>query len=230
MDLNKYFKQDQKVLLRHLGEGEAKGRVAALTAYVISFSGKCLRLRLPYGNTKGEGYPFTPAMAFEILTDALTMGIRVTGIFIKTENRDELQIELNNDIQAFQRRTHGRKDVMIGMRYTKGQGTLRTFHDQWLKNVDILDKTDREKLPTFPNCNANLSMGGIRFMMKKPIAVADLCILLLDLGDNSKPLCTLAEVVWQSPLDEPQHHDVGMQFLHILERDQKRIESYLKKV
>lgn len=228
MDLRKYFKAEQKVLLRHLGEGVVEGSFAALTAYVVSFSGMRLSLRLPYGNREGEGYPFTPAMSFEVLTDAITMGIRVTGTFIKTENHDTLLIELNRDFQAFQRRTHGRKDVTVGVRYTKGQGTLRTFHEQWLKNIDILDKTVREKLPAFPDCAVNLSRGGIRFAIKKPITVADLCVLILDLKDDGKPLCTLAEVVWQSTQDTPQYREVGMQFLNILERDQKRIENFLK--
>lgn len=231
MRYSKYFKPEQKILLRAIPGPSAPGRLDALSVYFHSGGPNHIDVTVPYRATGEEAFPFAPDMPFEILSDAIGVGIRLTGSFLEQRGENLIRLRINDDLQAFQRRLANRVDVTVGLRYTKGRGTLRTFRSQWEKNVQILAKTaDPSKLPPFPRVTANLSRGGIRFRIKAPVEVADLCLLLLKLDDESTPICALAEVVWLEEEEVEGRRAAGMQFLSIMEEDQKRIESFTKDV
>lgn len=227
MQYSKYYKSGQKIILRALAPA-APGRFESLTAYFQDNGSGHFDLILPYGSQEEENYPFAPDMPFELLSDAFGMGIRMTGQFQKMVRNDLLRMTVNGDLQAFQRRNHRRVDLVVGMRYTKGKGTLRSFREQWEKNVQILQRGgDASKLSKFPRTPVNLSAGGIRFAIKAPVQTADLCLLLLEL-ESGGPICTLAEVVWLEEKEVEGRHSAGMRFLNILESDQRRIEDYIR--
>ena len=230
MRYSKYFKSEQKIFLRSLTADATSGRLDALTVYFHEEHGDYFDLLLPYQTREEENFPFSPEMPFEILSDAMGLGVRLTGNFVEQRRQDLIRLRMNNDLQIFQRRLASRLDVNIGLRYTKGQGTLRSFREQWEKNVRILQNTkDSNKIPPFPRTRVNLSNGGIRFQIKPPVRVADLCLLLLKLEENQAPLCALAEVVWLDEEEVQGRRFAGMQFLSILEADQKRIVDFIKK-
>jgi c-di-GMP-binding flagellar brake protein YcgR len=230
MRYSKYFKPEQKILLRALTPDSASGRLDALTVYFHSEGSDYFDLVLPYQFKDGENFPFFPGMPFELLSDAMGLGVRLTGSFLEQRDGNLIRLRVNNDLQIFQRRLADRIDITIGLRYTKGQGTLRTFREQWEKNIRILEKTpDFSKLPPFPRAKVNLSKGGIRFRIKTPVKIADFCLLLLRLEEKEAPICALAEVVWLDTLEADGRQMTGMQFLSILESDQKRIMAFIKK-
>jgi c-di-GMP-binding flagellar brake protein YcgR len=230
MRYSKYFKSEQKIFLRSLTADATSGRLDALTVYFHEEHGDYFDLLLPYQTREEENFPFSPEMPFEILSDAMGLGVRLTGNFVEQRRQDLIRLRMNNDLQIFQRRLASRLDVTVGLRYTKGQGTLRSFREQWGKNVRILQNTkDFSKIPPFPRTRVNLSNGGIRFQIKPPIKIADLCLLLLKLEENEAPLCALAEVVWLDEEEVQGRRFAGMQFLSILEADQKRIVDFIKK-
>jgi c-di-GMP-binding flagellar brake protein YcgR len=230
MRYSKYFKSEQKIFLRSLTPDASSGRLDALTAYFQEEGDDHFDLLLPYQASEEENFPFYPDMPFEILSDAMGLGVRLTGNFVEQRRPDLIRLRVNNDLQIFQRRFASRLDVSIGLRYTKGQGTLRSFREQWEKNVRILQNTkDLSKLPSFPRTRVNLSNGGIRFQIKSPVQVADLCLLLLKLDENGAPICALAEVVWLDENEAQGRRCAGLQFLSILEADQKRIVDFIKK-
>lgn len=229
MRYSKYFKSEQKIFLRSLTPDISSGRLDALTVYFHEEGGDYFDLLLPYQTKEEENFPFYPDMPFEILSDAMGLGVRLTGNFVEQRRPDLIRLRVNNDLQIFQRRLANRLDVTVGLRYTKGQGTLRSFREQWKKNVRILQDTkDFTKLPAFPRTRVNLSNGGIRFQIKPPVQVADLCLLLLRLEENGAPLCALAEVVWLDEEETQGRRCAGMQFLSIMEADQKRIIDFIK--
>lgn len=228
MRYSKHFKAGQKLLLRPLAADE--GRFEALSAFYQDQVGENLAVfTLPYGTAQEERYPFVEKMPFEMYSDSLGLGIRVTGNFDTYLEGDAFRVTLNDDFQIFQRRLHGRKDARIGIKYTKGKGTLRSFRSQWEKNVALLDKSpDPAKIPPFPITPVNLSQGGARCDLREPVEISDLCLLLLRLSSEELPICALAEVVWIGGEAGEGRRTCGMQFLNILERDRKRIETYLK--
>jgi c-di-GMP-binding flagellar brake protein YcgR len=224
---SRYFKPGQKIFLRSLAPATA-GRLEALTVYFQEFGPDRFILALPYGARGGEQYPFSSEMSFQILSQTLGLGIRLTGTFLNQPEEDLISIKVHDDLQIYQHRVNRRMETTVGLRYTKGQGTLRSFREQWEKNIRIL-QGGQSRIPEFPPCQVNLSAGGIRFRIKAPVEIADLCLLLIDLGDSRVPLCILAEVVWIEEQISDGRRLAGLQFLNILEADQQRIAQFISR-
>ncbi len=223
-----YFKPGQKIYLRSLSNESADERVELLTAHLHECGTGYLDLDLPYRFREGESYPFAEGMPFEILSDNMGMGLRVTGRFRTQKGLEQIRLNLNNDLQIFKRRASDRQEITVGLGYTKGQGALRTFRAQWEKNIQIIaNGRNLDRLPEFPHISANLSTTGIRFAIKPPVEIADLCMLLIKMDDTA-PVCALAEVVWLAEEESEGRRMVGMQFINILEADQKRIARFVK--
>lgn len=227
MQYPKYFKTGQKILLKSLGA--EPGYFEVLTVYFQDHGPGYIDLSLPYRPQAGEEYPFDIGMPFEIVSDAMGMGVRIYGTLKEyLPDRQVIRVTLTSDLQIFKRRIHRRVDTNIGLRYTRGQGTLRSFREQWQKNLTILEKGDPAQLPAFPSCRVNLSPGGIRFAIKAPANQADLCLLLFQLEAKQRPICAVAEIVWLSDKEVEGRRTVGMQFINILESHRKGIEQFIE--
>ncbi len=228
MQFSRFYKNGQKIILRGLSPPIVAGRVESLTTYLQESASGHFDLMLPYGSPEGENYPFTPEMPFEILSDSMGLGLRMTGTFRELIGNDLIRLAVNGDIQVFQRRQHRRLNLTAGLRYTRGRGTLRSFREQWQKNLQILAKGgDGAKLARFPKAKVNLSAGGIRFSLKAPVEMADLCLLLLEL-DGLAPICVLAEVVWIQEKIVEGRQIAGLRFINMLEADERRIDDYIR--
>jgi len=229
MPLKKYFKEGQKITFRALGGAEDVKKIDALTCYLKLQGQGYLDLSIPYGTSQDESYPFDTETKFEILSDSMGVGIRLTGRFEKHLKGDLIRVRHNNDLQLIHRRVEDRRQVMLEVGYTKGKGKLRSFRQQWEKNVNILETvSDLSKLPKFPKVSVNISMTGVGFKIKTPIEIADLCLLFINLGDGKPPVCTMTEVVWREEEESDGRCMAGFQFLNILETDRKRIRNFVK--
>lgn len=222
----RYFKPGQKILVR---VAESTGRFEALSATFQESDSGCFDLLLTSPTREEEGYPFAAGMPLELMSDHLGLGLRLTGRFQQHVADNRIRVELVSGLQVFQRRLHRRLDINVGLRYTKGRGTLRSFRQQWEKNLQILEQTqDFSKLPPFPRTHVNLSAGGIRFELAPPIEAGDLCLILLQLEPASRPICALNEVVWLNEPEGDHRRIAGMQFICILDADKKRIEALIR--
>lgn len=229
MNYSKYFKTGQKILLRPLVPADQDDRGESLTVYFKDFSQGMFELELPYRTQQEETYPFDETIPLELLSDAFGVGIRTTALFRGSPTPQQIRVEPTEQLAIFQRRIKARADLNIGLRYTRGLGKLRSFRDQWRKNVQILaDSKDLSRLGTSPRCAVNLSGSGIRFQLKGPVETAEIFLLLLELAAGEAPICALAEVVWVDPGSEPGQVSAGMRFVNIQDKDQKRIERLVQ--
>lgn len=229
MSLKKYLKEDQKIFLRTLNGDEEKERFDALTCYLKNQGSGYVELTTPYGTDSDESYPFDPEKKLEILSDSMGIGIRLTGRFDRYLKSNLIRIHHNNDLQLIHRRIEDRRSEVLELGYTKGKGKLRTFRQQWEKNVKILEEMeDLSKLPNFPKVNVNISMTGVGFKIKTPIEIADLCLLFINLNDGLPPVCTMTEVVWRDEEEADGRCMAGCQYLNILEQDRKRIRRFVR--
>ncbi len=228
MNVGKYFKPGQKILLRPLLPEDQADRNECLTVYFRDFSQGTLELELAYRLQQGEEYPFAEDVPLELLSDAFGVGIRATGIYRGSPTPHLIRVEPTSELTMFQRRVKPRAELQIGLRYSRGLGKLRTFREQWRRNVQILaEGKDFSRLGPAPRCLVNLSASGIRFLVKGPVEPAELFLLLLEPEAGGQPICVLAEVVWTAPGPGSQVA-TGMRFLNILDQDQKRIEHLVK--
>lgn len=226
----RYFKPGQKVLLRPVAPSAPDGHAGLLSSYIQGGGDDYFDLTLPYGPDSANQYPFHDEMDFELCSDSLGLGARVNGRFREIISGNRIRVHILPDLQMFQRRAKPRIDCRIGIRFTRGRGTLQAMRQTWEKNVNLLsgDKP-LPKLTGFNECKVNLSSGGIRFSIRPPAESADLCLLLLDLADEKPPICALAEVIWSIPDQGGEVLLTGMQFLNITVQDQKRIDNFARK-
>lgn len=228
MSYTKYFKTGQKVLLTLKTPPSSSGRTVSLTAFFQDAGNDYFDLTLPYGGKEEESYPFIPDMPFVLHSETYGLGLKLSCSFSGRQGKETIRMVIADDLQVFQRRNDIRLDVQAGLRYTKGRGTLRTFHEQWEKNVQILQNSkDLSRLGTFPKRPLNLSAGGMRFDIKGPVDVADICLVFLDIG-TPPPICALAEVVWVQGTESEDRFSAGMRFVSLLDNDRKRLDIFVK--
>lgn len=227
MSLDKYFRINQKIQLRPLGE-EPGPKIETLSAYLRECGSGFCDLALPYRSPPGEEFPFEEQMRLELLGEAMGMGVRAVGCFERQLDTEIIRLRMEPDLQMFQRRQHRRLDAKIGLRFTRGEGTLRSFREQWQKNVRLLElPANLAKLQGLPKAQANLSAGGIRLPLKPPVTPADLFMLFLEIEPQGAPICILAEVIWTGEELPDGRIPAGMHYVNILQQDQKRIDQYV---
>lgn len=229
MIYQKYFKPGQKVLLRAKQPPPPEGRYELLSAVFENGEADCFDLCLPYGPDAVRQFAFGEDMPFELSTDALGLGLKVSVAFLKPLSGNQIRVKVLPDLQMFQRRLVPRLDCVVGIRFTRGHKSLNTLRQTWGKNASILSSAKASPvLEGFNHCQLNLCPAGIRFSIHPPAEPTDLCLMLLELGDSKPPICALAEIVWVSgKLDDGTLH-AGMQFINILEQDQKRIARFIR--
>jgi len=224
----RYFKNGQRLLLTPLDLPSGHGRTELLTAFMDGGNDDVFILSLPYSDDATEQYPFREGMSFEVSSEALGLGIRVTGHIEQKIDGKRLALKINPDLQMFQRRNQPRADCQLGIRFTRGQGALKTLRTTWEKNIQVLQSPNSPiSMEGFNLCQINLSAGGIRFALRAPVSEAELCLMLIDIKDQKPPICALAEVVWIRPEQDETILSSGMRFINILEADQERINNYI---
>lgn len=229
MQHEKYFKSGQKLLLKSLDGGDNSLRFEAATVYLRDCGPGYFDLALPYRIRPGETLPFSPGTSFELLSETLGLGLRITGTFHSQRGDNVVRLTIGQDLQVFQRRQAARLDTVIGLRYNKAKGTLKAFREQWEKNVAFLAKNPpAQSLPVLARHQVNLSESGIRFYIEGPTRPADLCLLLLQPNPDETPICTVAEVIWVGAANDAGQILAGLQFISILETDRARILRHIK--
>jgi len=229
MSLTRYFKPDQKVLLRRIDtEGPAK-QFEALTAYVTEVGNNSVDLDLPYRTKDEDVYPFDADQSFEIKTVSMGMGLKFRANFVDRRSGNRVRFSCSPNFQAFQQRPGPRIDIRLGLRFSRGEGEIGALRRLWEKNTRLLHSGGNLRtLKDFRTCPVNLSTGGMRFTSTADMNMADVCLVLINLEEDAPPICALAEVVWSGQEEGSSLITTGMQFLNILEEDQQRIDDFIR--
>ena len=229
MKYQRYFKLGQQLLLKVKGDSTEESLTELMTVFVVSLEEDSLILSLPYGTDAVDQYPFSKDLSFEISTEAMGLGVKITGIFKKKVSGNQFAIKLNSDLQMFQRRISPRFDCQLGVRFSRAAKTLPTMREIWQKNIEVLYSPEAPLVfDGFKPCHVNISSGGMRFSIKPPADQGELCLILVNLEDSKPPICAIAEVVWICRQNEATV-TAGMRFINILSEDQQRIDNFINK-
>ncbi len=229
MNYQRYFKSGQQLLLKALHDTEQNNYTELMSVFVVSVEADSLVLSLPYGADAVNQYPFKEGLLFEITTEAMGLGVKTTGTFKKKIDGNQFSLQLNPDLQMFQRRISQRFDCKLGVRFSRAAKTLQTMREIWEKNIEVLHSPEAPIIfDGFKSCQINISSGGIRFSIKPPGNQGELCLVLVNLEDGKPPVCAIAEVVWVCMQDESAV-TAGMRFINILSEDQQRIDDFIAK-
>ena len=231
MSLQKYFRVEQKILLRPLVDPPEDDRIETLSAFVLSCENTWCDLTFPYQSPPGEEFPFAPGTRLEILGEAMGLGIRAVGQFDRRLDDDAIRLRLEPDLEIFQRRQHRRHDLQAGIRFTRGMGALRSFREQWQKNIRLLGlPANQDKLNRLPTATINLSAGGIRLLLKPAVTPGEVFMVFVKMMPDTPAFCVLAEVVWNGEPREDGRLPTGMRFISILKQDSLAIEQYINRL
>lgn len=222
---NKYFRQEQKVQLRLANPLLASSEI--LTLLFANQGPGYFELAFPYKSRSGEEFPLTAGMPMELTTESLGVGVKMTVEFLDyVPDSGVIRVKGIGDLKAFQRRTQPRIDIQCGVRFTRGQGALRSLREHWLKNIEIINQLDPADLPPFTPSHLNLSSSGFRLSIKPPIECADLFLVLIQISPGEKPLCLLCETVWTGTVrDGDNRIPCGLHFIGITDADRKTLET-----
>lgn len=225
----KYFRAEQKVQLRLVNS--IAGTTEALTLYLAEHGQGYFDLVLPYKYREGEELPLTQGCMMELATESMGVGVKMDVEFVDyRQNKEIIRVKGSSDLKVFQRRTQPRIDINCGVRFTRGQGTLRSLREHWLKNIEILNQTRPEDLPPFTQSHVNLSASGFRLAVTPPAQRSDLFLVLLQLSPGTKPLCLLCETIWAGEIcDGEGRIPCGMHFLGMTDADRKTVEGRVKR-
>lgn len=227
MKYQRYFRPEQQLLIRVKTDTHQDDRTELMTGYIISADQDTIIVSLPYGTDAVDQFPFQEKMPFEITTEALGMGIRAQGHFARKVTGNQIAIQLNSELQMFQRRISQRLDCQLGIRFSRAAKSLQTMREIWERNIEVLYSNEAPLIfDGFKPARVNISSGGLRLAIKPPANQGELCLVLVNLEDGKPPVCAISEIVWSCTQDETAI-TAGMRFINILSEDQQRIDKYI---
>ena len=224
MSYSKYFKSGQEILLLNMSE-ESPRQTETISSYLLRCTEDHIDLTLPYTITDTHDIPFAPGTKFCLLSNALGLGIQLTGHLQEIVGRSVMRIKPHDDMEVFGRRKFLRADMNVGVFCKRGPGTLRTYRAQW--NAALKSLAAGTAFPpgfSPARIEVNLSAGGIAMPLSPPAAIAELCLVLLDIYDGGQPIIALCEVMW-AEMSESGQQTAGLRFAQVMKADQERINN-----
>jgi c-di-GMP-binding flagellar brake protein YcgR len=226
MSYGKYFNKGQKVFLKRIFVGEERTALDTITGYAMLSKPMQLDLALPYGCDAADSYPFEAGMTFEVQTDHRGMGLRLVASFTERISRQDIRLHFEGDLEFISRRIHKRVDVNAWVGIQRNSGSLAQMRLLWDQNLKMIKAgVPATELTEFKKNLINLAGGGLRLPLQTPVEMVELVLVYLSLGDKQGIICALAEAVWLGPVQDDNQQQVGLRFLNILEKDQRRIDS-----
>lgn len=222
---SKHFKPNQKVLVQLSNPACGLDRIENISAACLGVENGTLTLQLPY-DVDPALLAASPGLA--VMTESLGMGLKGWARFHAQESSSRIQLRFDGDLQFFQRKPSPRLTVPIGIRYSRADGNLSQTRRQWQRHIETLANTPPDALPKLPHGMVNLSSGGIRLGFRNAVNKAQLCLLLMQVEEDTTPICTMAEVVWTHGGETQAVCTAGLQFMAIMCEDQKRLEKFIR--
>lgn len=226
---SRYFSSGQKLQVQTLRNDNLPTRRESINALFANYELGYFDITLPQDWPVSDDSLFSGGRSLEIVSEKYGLWLKSTASFHSQPADKLIRLRMNNDLCLFRHRPKERVETRIGLRYSTPRGNLATSHRQWRQQIDKLTSTATAlTVPSFARGQVNLSASGIRMSLQDPIKKNDLCLLMLALDEASEPICTLSEIIWTAPNDQGNGTKAGMQFLNILEKDQQRIEQFVK--
>jgi len=222
---DKYFKSGHIFRLRNLETPQRE----VMSAELVRCTPEIIELRLPYEIRAGEEPPLAPGLPIELMTETHGLGMRLVGDVEVNLQENLLRIRPYGDLEAFQRRAYPRVDAMVGYTVRRGRSSFSALRSYWKKAVEAVETGKGNALLTNSVCaRINLSAGGVGLPLKAPVALAELCLVTVAIGEGANPICALTEVVRVEDPQEDGQQLVGLRFNEILAEDRRRIEHFVR--
>ena len=228
MNLGKYFRVGQKVLLRTVANREGQ-QCEAFTAQLEAVDGDLFTVTVPYSvRMPSRADSCAVGSSLCVLSETHGLGIQVSGRIEATPGPRILHLRLGGELEMFFHREHFRIDTRIGFHVERSRSSGVTLRQQWRELTRQLaaGASLPDHLLHLERTTVNLSAGGLALPLERPVETGDFACIYLDLGDGKGTLAILAEVVWtQKPEGITQL--CGLRFAEISSADRVRINDHV---
>jgi hypothetical protein len=226
MEYSKYFKTKQKILLRTITDGEP-GQSQVITSYLVLCGPDFFDVEFPYIIKDHKDFPFKEGTEFCLMSDSFGMGIKLTGHFQKKIDQAVIRIVPHDDMEVFSQRKYCRIDTTVEISCKQNLGNFNSSLKEWTSAVKNVKPNEwLSILPAPKRMEINLSGGGVCIPMELPMAVAELCLVMVRIDDGQAPILALSELVWYRMTDSGSPL-AGLRFVQITHFDQELINNYV---
>ena len=227
MSYDRYFTRGQVVFLINISEERDESVFDSFTGKVMLCNDNQLLLRTAYRLYSGEVLNLKPGMQFKLTTESMGMGVQVRAELTELVSPEELKLRLQDELSVYQRRQTSRIDIKLPLIHVPQKSSLAAFQREWHRVVKDLHKPTPPRLK-LTSTAINLSAGGFRInLAAEPTHLA---LVVIDLQDEMRPVCAVAELIWRKQNDELQLTACGHRFVDILKEDQERIAAFVDKL
>lgn len=227
MSYDRYFTRGQNVFLINISEERDASVFDSFTGRVVFCSDDQLLLKTAYRLYAGEMSGMKPGMQFKLTTEAMGMGVQIRAELIELISPEELKLRPLGELSVYQRRQSPRIDLSLPLLLVPQKSSLAAFQREWKRVVQDLQKPAPPRLK-LTSTVLNLSAGG--FGVNLATEPTHLTLVVIDLQDEKRPVCAVAELIWRKQLHEQQLTACGHRFVDILKEDQERITALVEKV
>ena len=229
MKYSRYFKPQQKVLLKSLTDVHDPSYFEAITACFVRGEKDFFDLAIPYEVGSDDTAPFGPGTKFVLFSDAFGLGLQLTGQFAGFVDRRTIRVAPHDNLEAFTRREYLRADVTAGIHSVRGKWNLASCRQRWHGAIRAIGRDGgHAALQHLVLQQVNLSAGGIRLFLQAPVEVAELCLVVIAPGDPKPPVCALCEVAWTGDVAPTGMQPAGLRFVNILDEDRLRLDRQVR--
>ncbi|MDA8428796.1 MAG: PilZ domain-containing protein [Geobacteraceae bacterium] len=225
-DYSRYFSLRQKVFLINMSAERNCDIYESLSGVVTSSSLDSIALMITHaepGITEADIGKAT----YKLTSEALGSGIQVLANLTGIVGGNIFQLRLHGALEMFQRRIAPRIELTVPIYHLRKNFSLEFFKKEWKRVMVHLGKSSTLPGLSLHDTEINLSAGGIGLTLEATNRPAPLSMFFIAL-DQGPPICALAESVWEQHIDKGLR--CGFRFIHILKKDQERINSHISAV
>lgn len=227
MNYDRYFIRGQNVFLINISEERDASVFDSFTARIVLCSDDQILLRTAYRLYSGEMQGMKPGMQFKLTTETMGMGVQIRAELVELISPEELKLRPLGELSVYQRRQSPRVDLSLPLLLVPQKSSLTAFQREWKRVVQDLQKPAPPRLK-LTNTAMNLSAGG--FGVTLATEPTHLALVVIDLQDEKRPICAVAELIWRKLDTEQQLTACGHRFVDILKEDQERIAALVEKI
>lgn len=224
-DYSRYFSLKQKVYLINMSEERNREEYQSLSGIIEDRRNDIIELHIPYATDHFPSKLETDKIVYKITTETLGVGLQIIAHLVGIKPNNLFRFQLTGILETYQRRHNPRVDATIKLLNIRQNLSLPVYRKEFDRFINL--SKDQKFLSNLKliETRANLSIGGIRIETLFDDKQSPLSMFIIDLNDNLAPVCAIAETVWSRR--EGNNLTCAHRFIHILNKDQERIGSYV---
>jgi hypothetical protein len=228
-EYNRYFLVKMVVYLINVPEGENHENYVSLSGTIISSNNDDFFIRMPYPIGLNSMAASAGHITYKLTSEVMGVGVQVLADLVNVKI-NVVQLRLRGNVEIFQRRQCARVDTTVGIYQFLRDVSLESYRTMCRRLSINIENSGVPSKITLKETAINLSASGLRLSIPLAICKAPprLSLFLLDLGEGTPPICTVAELIWTR--EQALEQFAGYRFIQINIKDRDLISRYVRSI